>query len=114
MTAPTKNLAAAWLEAKKKATAAYDAGDALAMVEHEMTADLLRKKEDFVRTAATLANRLLDCMERVEGAPLDHHTLNSLGEVQATGQEVDGLCREIGALRDVLKGVASARKAAER
>ncbi len=114
MTAPTRNLAAAWLEAKKRASAAYEAADALAMVEHETTADLLRKKEDFIRTAATLANRLLDCMERVESAPLDHHTLNTLGEVQNTGHDLDRLCAEIGALRDVIKGIASAKKAGER
>lgn len=110
----TPNLDAAWLEAKKRASAAYEAHDALGMLEAETTADIFSKKQAFFRTATTLANRLFDCMERVEGAPLDHFTLNSAGEVQSAGLEIDALCREIGALRDVLRGIGSARKAAAR
>jgi len=114
MKTTTPRLDAAWLEAKKRANEAYEQRDALSMLEHETTADLLSRKQAFVRAATTLANRLQHAVERVEHAPLDHHTLNSVGEIQGSGSDIDRLCVEIGVFREVLAGIASARKAADR
>jgi len=114
MKTTTPRLDAAWLEAKKGANAAYEAHDALSMLQAETTADLLSRKQAFVRAATILANRLQHAVERVEGAPLDHHTLNSVGEIQSSGADLDRLCVEIGVFREVLAGINSARKAAAR
>lgn len=108
----TPNLDREWLDAKKRANEAFDAQDALSMLEHETTADLLSRKQTFVRAATILANRLQHAVERVEHAPLDHHTLNSVGEIQSSGSDLDRTCAEIGMLREVLAGIGSARKAA--
>jgi len=111
---PTPNLDREWLAAKRRANEAYEAKDAAGMIEAETAADLYSKKGVFVDVATRLANRLLAAAARVEEEPENHHALNSLGEVQSSGADVDRICGEIGTLRDVLKSVASAKKAAER
>jgi len=112
MTTPKLN--AAWLQAKQRALEAYNAKDALGMVQAEVEADILARKRDLVEQAARLADRLTTMAARVEAEPENHHSMNSLGEVQSSGADLDRLCVEIGVFREVLAGINSARKAAER
>jgi hypothetical protein len=106
----TPNLNREWFAAKKRASVAFESGDALGMVEAETTAALFSRKGDLVQHATRLAQRLLAVAERVEAEPENHYSLNSAGEAQGAGADVDRLCAEIGVLRDVLAGVASVRK----
>jgi len=110
----TTKLNAAWLQAKQRALEAYNAKDALGMVQAELEADILARKRDLVEQATRLAERLTTMAGRVEAEPHLHYGQNSLGEVQNSGLDIDRLCAEIGTLREVLAGIGSALKAAAR
>ncbi|MFN0149939.1 MAG: hypothetical protein ACKVU1_04395 [bacterium] len=103
-----------WFAAKQRALEAYEAKDALGMLEAETTADLLSRKRDLVEHASGLAERLTAMAARVEAEPLLHFGQNTLGEVQGKGLDVDRCCAEIGMLREVIAGINSARNAAAR
>jgi hypothetical protein len=108
----TPNLDAAWHAAKARAMEAYEAADPLAMVEAETEAEIIWAKRELVHDVRGLAQRLAWLAEAVEGDP--EYVVNSVGEVQASGPAIDIRCAEIGRLRETLRGIASARRAAER
>lgn len=108
----TPNLDREWLLSKKRAGDAYEAHDALGMVEHETMADLIDLKRTLARKAGRLAVQLQFLAENIDATP--DMTINSLGIVQNDGLDIDRTCAEIGRLAEVLRGIASARKAAER
>ncbi len=110
----TPKIDAAINEARTRALTAFEEKDALGMLAAETTRDLMTEKAAFVNDAVRLANRLLYAAQKVENNPLDHWTLNSLGEVQGSGQDLDRLCARIAMYRETLAAVESARKAAAR
>ncbi len=102
--------------ARKKAYTASEGRDALAMLAAETELKLLDKKLDFVRFATRLAESLMQTVERVEEEPYVHHWINPLGEVlnSSNSLDADRAAVEVGALRQMLDKIASARKEAER
>jgi len=113
---PTPKLDAAIRESRERAIAAIESKNTLDALAAETEMRLLDKKRDFIRHATRLAESLLATAEHVENQPLDHHSLNSLGEVIAcsTALDCDRTCIEIGALRQMLDDIARAKRAATR
>lgn len=110
----TPNLDRAWLESKRQANEAYDARDTVSMVEHETRADLIAAQRTLAGYADRLARRLTALAGRLEAEAGDAGWINSLGEVQNSGGEIDLLCAQIATMRKTLEGLNSARKAAQR
>jgi hypothetical protein len=106
----TPNLDAAWKTAMARGIEAYEARDALAMLQAETEEHLISAKRELVHDAHRLAERLARLADAMESDP--GYTVNSLGEVQTSGPAIDLRCAEIGRLREVLRGIESARKAA--
>jgi hypothetical protein len=100
----------AWSDAKARVLTAYEAKDSLGMLEAETEADMVWLKRELVHDVRRLAHRLAWLADAVESDP--SYTINSVGEVQTSGPAIDARCAEIAKLRDVLKGIAQARKAA--
>lgn len=115
MTRETTNLDAAIKGARKRAYTAVESRDALEMLAAETELKLLARKRDFVRYAVRLADGLLRIAERVEDEPTNHHSVNPLGEAlnNSNALDADRACVEIGALRQMLDDIASAKKAAQ-
>jgi len=116
MKTTTPRLDAAWLEAKKGANAAYEQRDALSMLEHETRADLLDAQRSLATYAARLAFKMKNLASRLEihGGENDAEWLNALGETGSDADDVNRLCAQIAKMRETLRGIASARKAAAR
>jgi hypothetical protein len=112
MTVTTK-LDAAISEARKRAHAAWESGDALAMLAAEAEIRLLDRKRDLAGYATRLATRLLRTAETIETQPEYHFAANSLGEVQGAGLDVDRACAEVAMLRQMLDEIEAARKAVQ-
>jgi hypothetical protein len=106
----TPQLDAAWKAAKRRASEAYDARDALSMVEAETQADVIWKKRELANDLARLAHRLAWLADALEADP--NYAPNACGEVQGSGLSIDVACAELARMRTILDGIATARRAA--
>ena len=116
MTGDQTNLDKALHETRKRAYAASEGKDALAMLAAETEVRLLDRKKDFVRYAVRLADNLMRAAERVEEEPENHHSVNPLGEAlnNSNALDADRACVEIGTLRQMLDDIERAKKGAAR
>jgi hypothetical protein len=106
----TPNLDRAWSDAKKRANAAYDARDALAMLRAETEADIAWAQRDLFNDLHRLAQRLAFLADAIEADPT--YNVSSLGEVQSSGTSIDLRCATIARMRQTLREIEGARKAA--
>lgn len=83
-------------------------GTPMGVLEWKMELEVEQTRRALIQRARSLAERLASVADGLEADP--DYIVNSLGELQGNGVELDTWCAKLGLAREVLRAVRQARE----